>query len=332
MEYSFIILISLTIGIIVGAGAAWLISRANISTIREISKNEGLIDNARLNEKLIASQSDASRLQDEKAALQTRTDQLVEQLNVIKKDMGDLKEKSGATESTIISQDKQLAAVQAEITDLKSQRDNFIADKQVMGVQIAELTTLLEKERTQSAEKIQLLKDAEDQLANRFKTLANDILEDKSTRFTKQNKDNLDQLLGPLKTKMTEFQNKVEEVYVNEGLQRSALAEQVKNLLTLNNQLSEDAHNLTRALVGQAKTQGNWGEHILERVLEASGLRKEHEYDVQQSHTRDDGSRVQPDVVIHLPEERHLIVDAKMSLNAYKAHADAEQILTVMPH
>jgi DNA recombination protein RmuC len=189
---------------------------------------------------------------------------------------------------------------------------------------VAELTTTLESERSQNAEKIELLKNAEEQLSDRFKSLASEILEDKSKRFTEQNQTNLNQLLGPLKIKITEFQDKVQEVYVQEGKDRSALAEQVKQLMALNNQLSEDAHDLTRALKGQAKAQGNWGELILERVLEAAGLRKGHEYDVQESHTRDDGSRAQPDVVVHLPEDRHLIVDAKVSLKAYEEHANAE--------
>jgi len=131
-------------------------------------------------------------------------------------------------------------------------------------------------------------------------------------------------LLEPLKVKITEFQGKVQEVYVQEGKDRSALAEQVKQLMALNSQLSKDAHNLTSALKGQAKTQGNWGEFILERVLEASGLRKGHEYDVQESHTREDGSRAQPDVVVRMPEDRHLIVDAKVSLKAYEEYANAE--------
>ena len=123
---------------------------------------------------------------------------------------------------------------------------------------------------------------------------------------------------------MQEFQGKVEEVYVQEGKDRTALAEQVKNLMTLNQQLSQDAHNLTSALKGQSKTRGNWGEMILERVLEASGLRKGFEYDMQESHSRDDGTRAQPDVVIHLPENRHLVADAKVSLNAYEAYANAD--------
>lgn len=214
--------------------------------------------------------------------------------------------------------------LETEKENLAALRDQFIAERQRLSNQVAELTAALEAERSQGAEKIELLKNAEEQLSNRFKALASEILEDKTRRFTEQNKTNLDQLLEPLKVKITEFQGKVQEVYVQEGKDRSALAEQVKQLMALNNQLSKDAHNLTSALKGQAKAQGNWGELILERVLEASGLRKGHEYDVQESHTRADGSRAQPDVVVHLPEERHLIVDAKVSLTAYEEHANAE--------
>jgi DNA recombination protein RmuC len=186
-----------------------------------------------------------------------------------------------------------------------------------LNAKVAELAATLESERSKALESMQLLK-------SEFKTLANDILEDKSKRFTEQNQNNLNQLLEPLKVKIKEFQGQVHDVYVQEGKDRSQLAEQVKQLMALNNQLSKDAHNLTSALKGQSKTQGNWGEFILERVLETSGLRKGHEYDVQESHTRADGTRAQPDVVVHMPEDRHLIVDAKVSLKAYEEYANAE--------
>jgi len=214
--------------------------------------------------------------------------------------------------------------LEGEKASLAALRDQLVAERQRLSNQVAELSAELEAERSQGAEKIALLKNAEEQLSNRFKALASEILEDKTKRFTEQNQTNLNQLLEPLKVRIAEFQGKVQEVYVQEGKDRSALAEQVKQLMALNHQLSKDAHNLTSALKGQAKAQGNWGELILERVLEASGLRKGYEYDVQESHTRADGSRAQPDVVVHLPEERHLIVDAKVSLTAYEEHANAE--------
>jgi len=193
-------------------------------------------------------------------------------------------------------------------------------------IELARLTERLEAEKRQGAEKISLLHDAREQLSNQFKALAADILEEKSKRFAEQNQTNLSQLLEPLKVKLTEFKGKVEEVYFQEGKERSALAEQVRQLMALNRQLSDDAHNLTLALKGSNKIQGNWGEMILEKILESSGLRKGLEYDLQDSHTRADGSRLQPDVVIHLPGERHIVIDAKVSLLAYEEYVNADEL------
>lgn len=187
----------------------------------------------------------------------------------------------------------------------------------------AHLQARLESERQHNEAQLDLLLKAKESLSDQFKSLASDILEEKSKRFAEQNQLNLGQLLEPLKSRLTAFQGKVEEVYVQEGKDRCALSEQVRQLVQLNQALSQEAKNLTQALSGSVKTQGNWGELILERVLEASGLRKGLEYHIQQSHLRDDGSRAQPDVVIHLPEERRLVVDAKVSLVAYERSVNA---------
>ncbi len=162
-------------------------------------------------------------------------------------------------------------------------------------------------------------------LSHEFKSIAQEILETKSARFSNENETQLGHLLNPLKTRLSEFQAKVEEVYVKETKDRSALVEQVRQLMELNRVLSEDAKNLTHALKGSSKTQGNWGELILERVLEASGLRRGQEYVMQESHTREDGTRAQPDVIIYLPEGRHLVIDAKVSLSAYEQYASSEE-------
>ncbi len=317
MEQPIYIFASLFVGLLVGAVAIWLVLRARISSAKMQAKGESQVEIARINERLAASQEDSKRLVIEHDNLQKQATLWRDQLDESRDERAQLVERS-------VRQAEQLASLQKEKESLAALRDQLIAERQRLSNQVAELATALESERSQSAEKIELLKNAEEQLSNRFKTLASEILEDKTKRFTEQNKTNLDQLLEPLKVKITEFQGKVQEVYVQEGKDRSALAEQVKQLMALNNQLSKDAHNLTSALKGQAKAQGNWGELILERVLEASGLRKGHEYDVQESHTRADGSRAQPDVVVHLPEDRHLIVDAKVSLTAYEEHANAE--------
>lgn len=236
----------------------------------------------------------------------------------------DLREVSGRINAELKAEREALDSLRSELQSEKGTREQAQTKVNSLTTELAELTTRFDAEHSQADEKLALLLEAKEALSNQFKSLANDILEEKSKRFTEQNQTNIGQLLEPLKTKLQEFQGKVEEVYVQEGKDRSALAEQVRQLMDLNQSLSQDAKNLTRALKGSSKTQGNWGELVLERVLEASGLRKGEEYDVQESHTREDGSRAQPDVVVHLPEDRHLVVDAKVSLTAYEDFASAE--------
>ena len=219
------------------------------------------------------------------------------------------------------------SAAEAKAERLPQVEGRLIESEQqlnALNAQVATLTMQLTQERNQSNEKLALLQSAREELTHQFKNLANDILEEKSKRFSEQNQQSLGQLLDPLKTKLQEFQGKVEQVYVQEGKDRSALAEQVRQLMELNKTVSQEANNLTKALKGSNKTQGNWGELVLERVLEGSGLRKGEEYDVQESHTLEDGRRLQPDVVVHLPDDRHLVIDAKATLVAYGDYANAE--------
>jgi DNA recombination protein RmuC len=202
--------------------------------------------------------------------------------------------------------------------------------------ELAHVRTRADADRTSAQEKLQLLTDAKTALSDQFKTLATEILEEKSKRFAEQNQQNLGTLLDPLRTQLNEFKGKVEEVYIQEGKERFALSEQVKQLMELNKTLSNDANNLTKALKGSAKTQGNWGELILERVLEASGLEKGRVYHVQVSQRDAEGNLQQPDVVIDLPQERKLVVDAKVSLIAYdrfaSAESDEDRALAVRQH
>jgi DNA recombination protein RmuC len=235
-----------------------------------------------------------------------------------------LREDIGRVQAELQAEKEAHAIVRTDLADKKQEQERAQAEVSDQKSQLTELTTRLESERQQSQDKLTLLIEAKEALSNQFKSLASDILEEKSKRFAEQNQASLGQLLDPLKVKLQEFQGKVELFYDTEGKQRSALSQQVTQLLDLNKTLSDDAKNLTMALKGSSKSQGSWGELILERVLEASGLRKGEEYEVQESHTRDDGSRAQPDVVIHLPEDRHLVVDAKVSLSAYEEFASAE--------
>ncbi|MFM1869541.1 MAG: hypothetical protein RLY99_285 [Pseudomonadota bacterium] len=192
--------------------------------------------------------------------------------------------------------------------------------------------TELEAERRQSADKLSTLQqsaqEAKAALSDQFKNLANEILEEKSRRFAEQNQQNLDTLLKPLQEKLTDFRKQVDETYQSESRERFALKQEVEKLAGLNLRMTDETRALTNALKGESKTQGDWGELVLETILENSGLRKGEEYLVQDTQTISDGSRLQPDVVIRLPESKHLVIDSKVSITAYTRYmqSDDEQV------
>jgi DNA recombination protein RmuC len=182
----------------------------------------------------------------------------------------------------------------------------------------------LQQREEQLKESRALLESAKEELSNKFKALAGEILEEKTARFTKTNQENMSQLLTPLSTQIKTFQEQVEKVYVQESKDRTALGEQVKLLMGLNQQLSGETGRLTRALTSSAKAQGDLGEMILEKILESSGLRKDEEYVVQGSFRNADDRQSRPDVIVNLPERKHLVIDSKVSLTAYNEYVNAE--------
>lgn len=186
------------------------------------------------------------------------------------------------------------------------------------------LKSVNENLREKLDEQKEELQNLQERFKDEFENLANKILEEKSKKFTEQNKEKLDQLLKPLGEKMEEFKKKVEETHKEDIRGRSSLEQHLKHLQEMNKQLEKEAKDLTKALKGESKTQGSWGEVILQRILEKSGLTKGREYEIQEHHTTEDGRRLQPDVVIHLPDEKRLIVDSKVTLTAYERYVSAE--------
>ena len=221
--------------------------------------------------------------------------------------------------------DKQFALIQQE-------RDGLRQAKDALGMQLtkkeADFDNLLERMREQRQETEEL----REKFTKEFENLANKILEEKSTKFTEQNRENLKNILGPLSEKIHLFERKVEDTHKESIDYHAALRQQIVGLKEMNEAMSRETLNLTRALKGDTKMQGNWGELILERVLEKSGLEKGREYYVQQSHATEEGARVQPDVVINLPDGKKMIVDSKVSLVSYERYINEEDDPLRMVH
>ncbi|WP_224491003.1 DNA recombination protein RmuC [Robertkochia flava] len=200
---------------------------------------------------------------------------------------------------------------------LRSEKENYAVR---LSRREADMDNLLRKHEEQKDELNQL----QEKFNKEFQVLANKILEEKSQKFTTQNQENLKNILEPLQEKIKHFEKKVEESNEKSLMRHSSLTEQLKNLRELNEKITREASNLTRALKGDTKMQGNWGELVLERVLEKSGLQKDSEYFVQNSFTKEDGKRVMPDVIINLPDNKKMIIDSKVSLVAYERYVNAE--------
>ncbi len=242
------------------------------------------------------------------------------------------RQQSANLENRLAALESELAAKQDRVAQLVNESGQYQQRAETLSEQLGQLKVelreqqvTLDKERRNASEKLELLEKNRDALKQEFENLANRIFDQKSERFSQQSKTSLDSLLNPFRDQLQDFRKRVEDVYTTETRDRQALRSEIKSLQELNRQITEEAANLTRALKGDKKIQGNWGELILERVLERSGLRKGVEYETQGSYRDEDNQLLRPDVIVHLPDQRNLVIDSKVSLVAYQQWVTADQ-------
>ncbi|MCO6164082.1 DNA recombination protein RmuC [Flavobacterium sp. NRK F7] len=248
-----------------------------------------------------------TQAQAEKSSLEERVSGLVNQMEEVKNQL--LAEK--------LQFEKTLAQVVSE-------KENLQKEKEALAIHLAkkenDFDNLLERNKEQKQE----VNELQEKFTKEFENLANKILEEKTTKFTEQNKENLKIILNPLQEKIQLFEKKVEDTHKESIDYHAALRQQILGLREMNDKMSKETVNLTKALKGDSKMQGNWGELVLERVLEKSGLEKGREYEVQQSFTSQEGGRIMPDVIINLPDGKKMVIDSKVSLTAYERYVNEE--------
>lgn len=210
------------------------------------------------------------------------------------------------------------------LLQLSSEKENLQKEKESLAIQLAKKENDFDNLWERNKEQKQEVEQLQEKFTKEFENLANKILEEKTVKFTEQNKENLKNILSPLQDRIQLFEKKVEDTHKESIDYHAALRQQILGLREMNEQMSKETINLTKALKGDSKMQGNWGELVLERVLEKSGLEKDREYFVQQSHTTEDGNRVFPDVIINLPDGKKMIIDSKVTLTAYERYINEE--------
>ncbi|TXE10062.1 DNA recombination protein RmuC [Seonamhaeicola algicola] len=254
----------------------------------------------------------------EKSTLEERNNNLQQQITELKTFHNTENEK----QNTLFN--RQINELKETVSKIENERETIRREKEFLNAELTRKNTEFENLQHKNNEQKEEVEKLQEKFTKEFENLANKILDEKSSKFTEQNKENIKNILNPLQEKIKTFEEKVDLTQKESISMHSALKEQLLGLKDLNQQMTKEATNLTRALKGDSKMQGNWGELVLERVLEKSGLEKDREYFVQQSFTRDNNSRVMPDVVLHLPDGKKMIIDSKVSLTDYERLVNAD--------
>jgi len=228
--------------------------------------------------------------------------------------------------------EKQIVELKQTITTIKDEKEVFQSQAIEDNAILSQLKTQLDEQHKSMQDKIKLLQNNEETLKIQFKNLATEIIDSNTKKFTEQNQESLGNILNPMKAQLTDFKKKVEDVHTKDNEARGELRQELKMLKELNQKISNEAQNLTNALTKDNKQQGNWGEMILAKVLESSGLREGHEFKREKVLKDDDNNSFKPDVIVHLPDDRHIIIDAKTSLNAYTQYMSSDDELQKKEH